>query len=55
MEIEMRIIAEIADTFDGRNLWVAIDDSTFDGDIQGVGFTIEEAIEDLMEQLEGRM
>jgi len=50
----MRIIAEIADTFDGKNLWIAIDDSTYDGDIQGVGFTIEEAINDLMDQLEER-
>jgi len=51
----MKIIAEVAEVWGGKEVWVAIDDDTYDGDIQGVGFTIEEAIEDLMEQLEGRM
>lgn len=48
----MRIIVERVDVWGGMELWVAIDDSTYDGDIQGVGGSREEAIADLMEQLE---
>lgn len=50
----MKIIAEVAEVWGGKEVWVAIDDDTYDGDIQGIGGTREEAINDLMDQLEER-
>lgn len=50
----MKIIAEVAEVWGGMEVWIAIDHDTYDGDIQGVGSTREEAINDLMDQLEDR-
>lgn len=50
----MKIVASIAEVWDGKEVWVAIDDDTYDGDIQGVGGSREIAIEDLLWQLEER-
>jgi len=50
----MKIVASIAEVWGGKEVWVAIDDDTYDGDIQGVGSSREIAIEDLLWQLEER-